>query len=389
MDLATTDQRPDANPTAAACVAAHLRADLARLAVRAADEIQQQIDSFLSQDLPRADLDAHVRFFLDAGIRALGEGRTAATDAEREAARAYGARRAADGVPAEDVMLSFYVAFRAVWEEIGGALAQRDDLGDLLPAMERTMLWVQYVTSEVGAGHRDGQACASMARVVAGRRLAEALDDPAVPESELHTALERLDFDPQGEFQLWVRRRQADATRLQAVQSRLEEGPGRFVVLDTPGEVVIVGQDWQSADRVEAVLLADGGGPVGAGLVRTGPAGVRGSINDARRALCAGRGRPGVHRYADIWPFALVADAGAGRVPLLEEALETARCNPHLAEAVREFADHGFSVAAAARALNVHANTLTYRLDRWHELTGLDCRTYTGLFTSRAAVELG
>ncbi|MER8043652.1 helix-turn-helix domain-containing protein [Streptomyces sp. NPDC094032] len=388
MDLATTGRRPDAEPTAAACVAAYLQADLARLAARAAAEILKQIESFRRQDLPRADHDAHVRFFLEAGLRALGEGRTAATDAEREAARAYGERRAGDGVPAEDLMLSFYVAFRAVWEEVCDVLAQRDDLGDLLSSMERTMLWVQHITGEVGAGHRDAQACASMARLAAGRRLAEALDDPAVPESDLHTALERLDFDPRGEFQLWVSRRPADPHRLRAIQSRLEEGPGHFVALDTPGEVVVVGQDREPNAQVETALLADGGGPVGAGLVRSGPAGARRSIDDARRALCAGRGRPGVHRYADIWPFALVADAGASRVPQLDEALETARSNPHLAEAVREFADHGFSVAAAARALNVHANTLTYRLERWHELTGLDCRTYTGLFTSRAAVEL-
>ncbi|WP_128980760.1 PucR family transcriptional regulator [Streptomyces roseicoloratus] len=388
VDLATTDQRPDAGRTAAAAVAAHLRADIARLAARATAEIIQQIDGFRRADLPRADLDAHVRFFLEAGIRALGEGRTAATDAEREAARAYGARRAADAVPAEDVLLSFYVAFRTVWEVTGDALAQRDDLGDLLPAMERTMLWVQYVTSEVGAGHREAQAGASTARLAAGRRLAEALDDPAVPESELHTALERLGFDPEGDFQLWVSRRDADAVRLRTVQARLEEAAGRFAVLGVSGEIVVVGQGGQATSPAEAALLADGGGPVGAGLVRSGPAGARRSVDDARRALRAGGGRPGVHRYADVWPFALVADVGAGRVPLLDEALDTARSNPHLAEAVREFADQGFSVAAAARALSVHANTLTYRLDRWHELTGLDCRTYAGLFTSRAAVEL-
>ncbi|WP_443051311.1 helix-turn-helix domain-containing protein [Streptomyces sp. NBC_00190] len=34
----------------------------------------------------------------------------------------------------------------------------------------------------------------------------------------------------------------------------------------------------------------------------------------------------------------------------------------------------------------MHANTLTYRLDRWHELTGPDHRDYMGLVTSRTAV---
>ncbi|MFF3085148.1 PucR family transcriptional regulator [Streptomyces nojiriensis] len=388
VDPATTDQQPQPGRTAAAAVAAHLQADIARLAATATVGILEQIDSFRGRDLPRADVDAHVRFFLEAGIRALAAGRTAATEAELEAARAYGARRAADGVPAEDVLLSFYVAFRAVWEETSDVLAQRDDLGELLPAMERTMLWVQYITSEVGAGHRDALAGASMARLAASRRLAEALDDPTVPESELHTALERLGFDPEGGFHLWVSRRTADASRLRAIQSRLEDGPGRFVVLDTPGEVVVVGQGWQPAAQTEEALLEDGGGPVGVGLVRSGPAGARRSIGDARRALRAGGGRPGAHRYADIWPFALIADVGAGHVPLLDGALDTARSHPHLGEAVREFADHGFSVAAASRVLSVHANTLRYRLDRWQELTGLDCRTYTGLITSRAAVEL-
>jgi DNA-binding PucR family transcriptional regulator len=37
------------------------------------------------------------------------------------------------------------------------------------------------------------------------------------------------------------------------------------------------------------------------------------------------------------------------------------------------------SATAAARSLHVHPNTLTYRLDRWHRLTGWDPRTFDGL----------
>ncbi|MCC5949132.1 MAG: helix-turn-helix domain-containing protein [Nitriliruptoraceae bacterium] len=55
-----------------------------------------------------------------------------------------------------------------------------------------------------------------------------------------------------------------------------------------------------------------------------------------------------------------------------ERGTPVAAEHPHLADAVRTFAEAGFSVSEAGRRLEVHANTVAYRLDRWEELTGWD-----------------
>ena len=67
---------------------------------------------------------------------------------------------------------------------------------------------------------------------------------------------------------------------------------------------------------------------------------------------------------------------------LFEPALELASTRPDLVEAVQSFGTCGLSITAAARSLGVHPNTLTYRLQRWTEMTGFDPRTFDGLVRS-------
>jgi DNA-binding PucR family transcriptional regulator len=45
-------------------------------------------------------------------------------------------------------------------------------------------------------------------------------------------------------------------------------------------------------------------------------------------------------------------------------------------------AQNSFSVTATARTLNLHPNTVKYRLDRWTQLTGWDPRVLRGLLNS-------
>lgn len=56
-----------------------------------------------------------------------------------------------------------------------------------------------------------------------------------------------------------------------------------------------------------------------------------------------------------------------------------------LAETLDTFLDHGFNQLAAGRTLNVHRNTVTYRLTRIHELTGLDPQHPADVITLSAA----
>ncbi|WP_411977201.1 helix-turn-helix domain-containing protein [Streptomyces decoyicus] len=45
---------------------------------------------------------------------------------------------------------------------------------------------------------------------------------------------------------------------------------------------------------------------------------------------------------------------------------------PRPAAAVLAFADCGVSLSEAAKRLQVHPNTISFRLTRWHDLTGAD-----------------
>lgn len=87
-----------------------------------------------------------------------------------------------------------------------------------------------------------------------------------------------------------------------------------------------------------------------------------------------------------MWLWATLAGADERLQPVLASGRRVADDHPHLVAAVRAFAASGFSVSAAARRLGLHANSVSYRLDRWHELADWDPRTFTGLTRSVAAL---
>ncbi|MFE9632395.1 helix-turn-helix domain-containing protein [Streptomyces sp. NPDC006463] len=376
---------PDRQRTPVAHLAGILRDRFDQLSDASTRAVLEQVPSFRECGQDGADLASTVRQFLHVGINALAESRTATTPAEAELARAYGARKAVEGIPPDELTLSFYVVLRAVWVEFPWSTAQGDILTTLIGAMERSMHWLQNITTAVSSGHHEALVGTWLDVSVVGQQLLNALDDSDASDADVRLVVQRLGMDPEGSFQAWVAPHPEDGSAGRLLHTHLSQQPGRCAVVRTDGHLVVVGQR-TDASAVEAALSEAGAAVVGVGLRRDGVSGARHSLGDARSVLRVTRHRPGVHRYASLWLFALAADSAATTQPLLQDALAAARAHPHLADAVRAFADHGFSVAAAARALHLHANTLTYRLERWHELTGLDYRDYMGLVTSRTAV---
>ena len=91
--------------------------------------------------------------------------------------------------------------------------------------------------------------------------------------------------------------------------------------------------------------------------------------------------------FDQVWPWALLARELDRAQPLTDAARRAARDHEHLAEAVLAYA-RGGSIADAGRDLGVHPNTITYRLERWHELSGWDPRDFDGLLRSVIALRL-
>ncbi|WSJ20019.1 helix-turn-helix domain-containing protein [Nocardia sp. NBC_01327] len=79
-----------------------------------------------------------------------------------------------------------------------------------------------------------------------------------------------------------------------------------------------------------------------------------------------------------------VAAGGSARTGLAA-VLAPLDSQPLLAETLEVFVDTGFNQLATARLLNIHRNTVTYRLARIHELTGLDPLRPTDAMTLSAA----
>uniref|UniRef100_UPI000A88F529 PucR family transcriptional regulator n=1 Tax=Nocardia lijiangensis TaxID=299618 RepID=UPI000A88F529 len=89
-------------------------------------------------------------------------------------------------------------------------------------------------------------------------------------------------------------------------------------------------------------------------------------------------------RRADLQFEYTVAVSDAAR-PGLAVLLAPLDAQPMLAETLETFVDTGFNQLATARLLMVHRNTVTYRLSRVHELTGLDPHRPADAMTLSAA----
>jgi hypothetical protein len=219
-------------------------------------------------------------------------------------------------------------------------------------------------------------------RIAMGHQFLAFLDDLA-QHAEAAVVARRLGLDPDGTFVgiAWVPElgdRSADYEKVLSLRSAAvaifaqAAGDGRFEMIVQP-----------SADASDDEVVARlGPGRIGIGLHRPGIAGAALSLADARIALAATHRDHPVARFAQDWAPALLLVESDRIHPILGAASDVARDQPHLAEAVLAFAAADMSVAAAARALHLHANSVKYRLERWGDLTGMDPLTFRGLISS-------
>lgn len=175
-----------------------------------------------------------------------------------------------------------------------------------------------------------------------------------------------------------------------ALSSGLPDGqvgsPRGCLAAGACGTALVVLAQVDSVDRL-AELLAVRRVPAGFGLVRRGLAGAAATCTDALQAHALAASRGADVRFSDDWVAATVLGARARLVPLCARGEQVATSHSHLAEAVRAYAGHRMSVVAASRVLHLHPNTVKYRLERWHQLTGWDARSFRGLAQSMACLE--
>ncbi|WP_351229678.1 helix-turn-helix domain-containing protein [Streptomyces sp. NPDC002133] len=309
-------------------------------------------------------------------------------------ARELGRRRAQQGLPIELLLEAYHATCREAWNMIlrQATADEPEHVGELAYLVAHMWTWFRILMGNASDAYNEELRRTEVTRATLAHRLfAELTADPVQLEPAA-TLARTLGYEPDGEFQaLCLPAEDWSDDRTEQLRHRLTALPGVLHCATDGTRLLVLGQR-HDPDRVvaaaEAISPSAPGTAVGIGLSRPGLAGAVDSITDATQVLSQTGGQHGVVRFADAWLAAGLGEQAARLAPLFTRAVATARTDSHLAEAVVAFADHGLSVAAAARALHLHPNSLSYRLSRWNELTGLDPRSGDGLVASLVALRL-
>ena len=292
------------------------------------------------------------------------------------------------GLPLSDVIETYHIASRELWD----TMVQRSTkpTHELLQAGGKLWDLVHAATSAVAVGHSEATRSEQAIRAGVRYRFFETLH--SATDMELSNARElaqTLGFDTQKSFQA-----------LSAVEDEWSEAQVEHLqrTLDSVhvvahcsrhGSRVIVMCQGEPTEVIHAIMRDHPRTSLGIGMPR-GRARRRSSKHHRRRAHIAvgdSAGHDGQFLPTN-GSSPLLPTHQDELLPLLQAGASVAEEHSHLMDAVRAFARSGFSVSAAARDIHLHANSVTYRLDRWQHLTGWDARTLDGLMKSMVSLEL-
>jgi hypothetical protein len=348
--------------------------------------IAREIAPYEHGNVPREDLQTSVRRNLDAILIGLAEGR-GPTEAEIAVRRELGTRRATQGLPVDALIQAYHVGYRELWLALVDAVEPGDDRGaqELLTAATTVWEWVHRVTDALAAAH--GAMMRSMqAREVGSRqRFVELLAAGDLDSDEAARLGQALGFSADEAYLVVVIQGASDDLDAVELQHALEPSAGFHAVVARGPLVIVVTQHAGVDDVVATCRATFPAATIGVGTPRVGLRGARASLEDAERTLAV-TAESATGHFDEQWLWATLAGVGDRLEPLLAPGARIALDHQHLAQAVDAFAAAGFSVSEASRSLEVHANTVAYRLDRWEELTGWDPRTFAGLVRSIAAL---
>lgn len=373
-------------PVARLCRDIHT--DLEAVAERITSGIEQAVPGYGRSAVRHTDLHASVRRNVSDLLHGLAERRDPTPEELRRRAD-LGAERATQGLPVDALIQAFHIGYRDLWEHLldraGGPQTELSPL--LLQASTTIWTWTHRSTDALGHAHAETLRTLALRAASVRQRFLELVMSGDHESEEALTLTRTLEFDATGDFRGYVVRTVAlDGSEAPALQATCDVLAGNHQVIAQGTRLVVLSQ---GEDEQETADLLAGQLPeavVGVGLVRAGLDGARLSVGDAERAAALSD-QPRVVTFADTWPWALLARELDRAQPLREPALRVARDHPHLADAVVAYA-RGGSIAEAGRRLQVHPNTVTYRLDRWADLSGWDARRFDGLLRSVIALRL-
>lgn len=329
--------------------------------------------------VPRADLRSschdnitRVLELLDAAVDGRGtEPGTAARDPAYDAARATGRRRAEQGLPLDDVLRSYRMGGRLIWDDLVEQARSTLDADELREVGTRVWEVVDETSAQVAAAYHATERAAVRADEQLRAQLWEGvLSGRAKEPGFAHEAARILDVPVDGDYLV--------ATGDDLDTARLEHALGsrpNVWVRRSGGAVGLVALGPDGPAPVLATLAVDKEQAIGISVVVAGLAGVDTGFRQAVLALRTLGDGPGVAAFDERLPEALLLTSPevAGRLvavwlgPLL--ALPPAEGGP-LLDTLRAWVDAGGSTTHTATAVHCHRNTVINRLRRVSDLTG-------------------
>ncbi|MGH2756016.1 MAG: PucR family transcriptional regulator [Actinomycetota bacterium] len=360
--------------------------DLDDLTKSIVDQIQTEIPGYAKPAVPRADVARSVFRNIEMIITAISEHRGPLPD-ELEIRAELGRRRALQGLAADSLLQAYHVGYREFWRALVSAAADEDHSTRelLLSAVTTIWGWIQQVTDAVARAHHEATRNEELRSAALQQRFFDLLVAGETDSDEFADLGHLIGFDAEGHFTAICVTIGGDAD-VDGLRQELSSVDAPLVAF-RGNDAILVLQDRDPSQLISSLRRASPSGSIGLGLGRTGYAGARLSIGDAERAAgVAGVGE--ASSFSDDWLEASLLPVSDRLKDLLSPGHTVATDNVELADTVLTFAESGFSLAESARRLGVHANTVTYRLDRWQKLTGWDPRTFAGLTQSIVSMRL-
>lgn len=342
-----------------------LLADLDAIIVRLVGKIREEIESFrvVPVEEQHRDAGASVRLMI---LEMLGE---ADGDPAREAVADLGERRAAQGVPVEDVLRAWRIGVDHVITETR-EIAERENYrpDTVFDLLQKALSTADEVMVSLAEGHREAEDPGWAVDPYRRREafLLAALGGEA-GVAELRNQATSLGLDLTAE-QRAFRSPGADEAALARIRELLEPG-GEICGLAMIAAGELVGFSAQEPPRGAVELLA-AGPPV---QFEDLPESFRiaGRVAAAAQAFSL----VGVHDIQSAGLQVAVLESPEVGEALLDRFVRPVRessSGEELLASVRAYLECNLKIDPAAQRLHVHPNTLRYRLGRFEELTGAE-----------------
>ena len=389
-------------------VAARVERKIDALARRMLAELVKQIP--LYRMLPQEQLQGEIldilRYNLQVFLRILREGGGRPSPEDLAEIRASAARRAEERIPLEAVLTAYHVGALVAWQALHEE-STAEERDELLELATHVMAYIESVTSGVAAAYLEERQAIYGEEREARRALAEALLSGTYTEAlaqrvgqilapgyvvlflQIGTSADEEDTGVAGAVAARRKLRRAERGLVEASEGALSllGALGGPVLLPTKGDSGDEEID-RSRDVVAAVAAA-ADAPVTAGAsFRPGIDGISTAGAEAAEVLrlATELGRPpGLYQLDDVLlEYVLTRPSEAGE--RLSDVLAPLDHGPELVATLGGYFAADFDRRKAAAALNIHPNTLDYRLRRVSELTGLSVSTAHGLQVLGAAL---